>query len=152
VVDLGAGTGYFLSRLSRAVGPTGQVVATDIEPDLVRYMNERAAREKLGNVRAVAAPTDDVGVAAGSADRILIVDVWHHVGDRERYAARMARALKPGGVVAIVDFTLETKRGPSVHHRLTPEAVMAELRAGGLQAELARETLPDQYVVLGRRK
>jgi predicted methyltransferase len=150
VVDLGAGTGYFLSRLSSAVGPSGSVVATDIEPDMVRYMNERAAREGMANVRAVAAPPDDVGVPPGSVDRILIVDVWHHVGDREKYAARMARTLRPGGMVAIVDFTLDARRGPPARHRLAPEKVMAELRAGGLTAELASESLPDQYVVLGR--
>jgi SAM-dependent methyltransferase len=152
VVDLGAGTGYFLSRLSRAVGPGGSVVATDIEPDMVRYMKDRAARERLGNVRAVLAPVDDVGVAARSADRVLIVNVWHHIADRERYAARLARALRPGGAVAIVDYTRETRRGPPPEHRLAPERVIAELRAGGLDAALAAESLPDQYVVIGRRR
>jgi SAM-dependent methyltransferase len=151
VVDLGAGTGYFLSRLSRAVGPAGSVIATDIEPDMVRYLNERAVREGLANVKAVAAPADDVGVPAGSADRILIVDVWHHISDRERYAARMARALKPGGAVVVVDFTMESRRGPPAEHRLPPERVIAELGAGGLAAELVSESLPDQYVVIGRR-
>jgi len=150
-VDLGAGTGYFLSRLSRAVGPRGAVIATDIEPDMVRYMNERAAREGLANVRAIAAPADDVGVSARSADRILIVDVWHHLADRERYAARLTRALKPGGAVIIVDFTLESRRGPPADHRLAPERIIAELRAGGLAAELASESLPDQYIIIGRR-
>jgi predicted methyltransferase len=151
VVDLGAGTGYFLSRLSRAVGPGGTVIATDIEPDMVRYMNERAAREQLANVRAIAAPADDVGVAAGSVDRVLIVDVWHHIADRERYAGRLAAALKPGGAVLVVDFTPDTRRGPPPEHRLAPDRVIAELKAGGLRAELATESLPDQYVVIGRR-
>jgi len=152
VVDVGAGTGYFLSRLSAAVGPGGAVVATDIESDMVRYMKERAAREKLDNVQVVTAPVDDVGVPAASADRILIVDVWHHIADRERYAAKMARALKPGGAVLVVDFTMETRRGPSPSHRLPPDRVIAELTAGGLVAELATESLPDQYVVIGRRR
>jgi len=151
VVDIGAGTGYFMARLSRAVGDKGKVIATDIEPDMVRYMKERAVREKLGNVEAILAPADDVGVAAGSVDRVLVVDTWHHIHDREQYAAHLARALEPGGMVAIVDFTLESKRGPPPDHRLTPDTVMAELRAGGLTPELASESLPDQYVVLGRR-
>ncbi|HEY8145164.1 MAG TPA: methyltransferase domain-containing protein, partial [Kofleriaceae bacterium] len=151
VVDIGAGTGYFLSRLSAAVGEKGRVIGTDIEPDMVRYMKERAGREKLGNVTAVLAPADDVGVAAGSADRALVVDVWHHVHKREQYAARLASALRPGGAVAIVDFTLESRRGPPRDHRLAPETVMAELRAAGFTTELASETLPDQYVVIGRR-
>jgi predicted methyltransferase len=152
VVDVGAGTGYFLSRLSRAVGSGGAVVATDIETDMVRYMKERATREQLANVQVVTAPADDVGVPAGTADRILIVDVWHHIADRERYAARVARALKPGGAVLVVDFTLETGRGPPPRHRLAPDRVIAELTAGGLAAELATESLPDQYVVIGRRR
>ena len=150
VVDVGAGTGYFLARLSAAVGPNGRVVATDIEPDMVRYMTERAAREKLGNVSAVVAPTDDVGVVPGSADRALVVDVWHHIEKRDQYAARLARALRPGGAVVIVDFTLESRRGPPRDHRLAPDTVMAELRAGGFAVELATESLPDQYVVVGR--
>lgn len=152
VVDIGAGTGYFLARLSRAVGAGGRVVGTDIEPDMVRYMKERAVREKLGNATALQAPPDDVGVAPGSADRALIVDVWHHIHGREQYAGKLARALRPGGLVAIVDFTLESRRGPPREHRLAPETVMAELRAGGFTAELATESLPDQYVVIGRLK
>src|SRR5690606_10604633 len=92
VVDLGAGTGYFLGRLSRAVGPGGAVIATDVEPDMVRHMGERIAREGLANARAILAPADGVGVPDGSADRILIVDVWHHVPERARYAAALARA------------------------------------------------------------
>jgi SAM-dependent methyltransferase len=150
VVDVGAGTGYFLSRLSAAVGASGRVVATDIQRDMVRYMNERAAREKLGNVSAVLAPPDDVGVAAGSADRALVVDVWHHIQGREQYAARLARVLRPGGAVVIVDFTLESRRGPPRDHRLAPDTIMAELRAAGFAVELASESLPDQYVVIGR--
>jgi predicted methyltransferase len=151
-VDVGAGTGYFLARLSGAVGPGGRVIATDIEPDMVRYMKERAEREKLANVEAVLAPTDDVGVAPGTADRILFVDVWHHIGDRERYAAKLARALRPGGAVLIIDFTLESKRGPPPAHRLAPDKVIAELAAGGLSAELVPESLPDQYAVRARRR
>src|SRR5262249_19798405 len=58
IADIGAGTGYFAVRLARAV-PDGQVVATDIEPDMIRYMTERAAREGLGNLRAALTPPDD---------------------------------------------------------------------------------------------
>jgi uncharacterized membrane protein YphA (DoxX/SURF4 family)/predicted O-methyltransferase YrrM len=152
VVDVGAGTGYFLAPLSRAVGATGRVLGTDIEPGMVRYMKERAAREELGNVEAVLAPTDDVGVPAGTADRILLVDVWHHIDGREAYASRLARALRPGGSILIIDFTLETERGPPPRHRVAPDRVIAELEAGGLSAELIAETLPDQYAVRARHR
>lgn len=52
VADIGAGTGYFLPHLSRAVGEAGQVVAVDIEPDMVRHMNERAKEAGWTNVTA----------------------------------------------------------------------------------------------------
>src|SRR5262249_28911877 len=78
VVDLGAGTGYFLPHLSRAVGPQGKVIALDIEADMVRYMKERAGREGLPNVEARQVSPSDPALPPGSVDRVLIVDTWHH--------------------------------------------------------------------------
>jgi cyclopropane fatty-acyl-phospholipid synthase-like methyltransferase len=150
VADVGAGTGYFTVRLARAL-PQGEVIATDIEPDMVRYLGERARREHLPNVRAVLAAADHPRLPPASVDRILVVDVWHHVGDRRAYAAGLARALRPGGAIAIVDFTADAKRGPPRAHRLPPDAIIADLRAAGLDAALAPVALPEQYIVIGRR-
>ena len=150
VADVGAGTGYFTVRLARAV-PQGQVIATDIEPDMVRYLTERAQREHLGNVRAVQATGDDPKLELGSIDRILVVDVWHHVADRAAYAKGLAAALRPGGQVAIVDFTQEATHGPPREHRLKPEVIIADLKAAGLDASLSAKALPDQFIVIGTR-
>jgi SAM-dependent methyltransferase len=151
VADVGAGTGYFTIRLARAV-PRGHVIATDLEPDMVRYLVERAQREKLGNVRAVLATGDDPRLEATSVDRILVVDVWHHVADRGAYAKGLANALRPGGQIAIVDFTQEATHGPPREHRLRPEVIIADLRAAGLDASLAPTGLPDQFIVVGTRR
>lgn len=145
VADVGAGTGYFESRLSAAVGPNGKVVAVDIEPDMVRYMNERRVREKTFNVEVRLGSADDPKLDA--ADRILIVDTWHHIDNREAYAKKLAAALKPGGMVFVVDFKLESEKGPPKHMRLAPAQVIAELSAAGLQARVVEVGLPDQYVV-----
>jgi ubiquinone/menaquinone biosynthesis C-methylase UbiE len=150
VADIGAGTGYFSVRLARAV-PDGQVIATDIEPDMIRYLTERAAREQLPNLRAVRTPPSDPELAAGSVDRILVVDVWHHLDDRAGYARALARALRPGGKLAIVDFTREATHGPPPAMRLTPDQVIGELRQAGLAAALSPTVLPDQYIVIGTR-
>jgi cyclopropane fatty-acyl-phospholipid synthase-like methyltransferase len=150
VVDLGAGTGYFLPHLARAVGPSGRVLALDVEPDMVRYMTERAAREGLANVEARRVPPEDPELPAGTADRVLIVDTWHHIGERVEYTRKLASGLAPGGAVYIIDFTLETDKGPPRPMRLAPERVAEELRAGGLDAQIVPEDLPDQYVVVGR--
>jgi len=151
VADVGAGTGYFTVRLARAV-PGGQVIATDIEPDMVRYLTERAQREHLGNVRAVQATGDDPRLDPGSVDRILVVDVWHHIADRARYAKGLAAALRPGGQVAIVDFTQEATHGPPRPHRLAPEVIVADLQSAGLEASLSATRLPDQFIVIGTRR
>jgi ubiquinone/menaquinone biosynthesis C-methylase UbiE len=150
IADIGAGTGYFAVRLARAV-PDGQVIATDIEPDMIRYLTERAAREHLPNLRAVQTPPADPQLAAGTVDRVLVVDVWHHIDDRAGYARALARALRPGGKLAIVDFTREATHGPPPEMRLTPEQVIGELRQAGLAAALSPIVLPDQYIVIGTR-
>jgi SAM-dependent methyltransferase len=151
VADVGAGTGYFTVRLARAV-PDGQIIATDIEPDMVRYLAERAQREGLPNVRAVRAGADDPHLAAASVDRILVVDVWHHLRDRTRYAAGLAAALRPGGKLAVVDFTAAATHGPPPAHRLSPAAIIADLEAAGLDARVSPTQLPEQYIVIGARR
>ncbi|WP_437603929.1 class I SAM-dependent methyltransferase [Sorangium sp. So ce590] len=151
VADLGAGTGYFLPHLARAVGPTGAVIGLDIERDMVRYMAERAARERLANVTAREVRPDDPGLEPGSVDRILVVNTWHHIPDRPAYTAKLKAALRPDGAVVVVDFTEAARRGPPKDHRITAEAVAAELRAGGLSPQIVAEELPEQYIVVGRR-
>lgn len=151
VADIGAGTGYFEKRLSTAVGATGAVIAIDIEPDMVRYLGERAQRENTPNVEARLGAADDPKLAPASVDRILIVDTWHHIGDRVAYAKKLAAALKPGGQIVVVDFTLESEKGPPKQHRLAPQQVVEELMQAGLQASVVDAGLPDQYIVRGAR-
>jgi SAM-dependent methyltransferase len=151
VADVGAGTGYFTVRLARAV-PGGQVIATDIEPDMVRYLGERARREQLPNIRTVLAGAADPNLAAASVDRILVVDVWHHLGDRMRYAAGLAAALRPGGQIAVVDFAPTASHGPPPEHRIAAAAIIADLEAAGLTAGVSPIQLPQQYIVVGVRR
>jgi cyclopropane fatty-acyl-phospholipid synthase-like methyltransferase len=146
VADVGAGTGYFAVRLAKVAA---EVIATDVEPDMIRYMNERAQREGVTNLRAVVTPPDDPQLQP--VDRILVVDVWHHLGDRVAYAKKLAGSLKADGFVAVVDFKLDAKYGPPRKHRLPPDAIIADLQAAGLDAKLALE-LPEQYIVIARRR
>lgn len=151
VVDLGAGTGYFLPHLQRAVGESGKVLALDREEDMVRHLRERAAKEKLSTVEVRKVEGDDPGLAPSSVDRVLIVDVWHHVGERAAYAKKLATSLKPGGAIYIVDFTQTSKHGPPKQHRLKPADVIKELKDAGLAAEEQKSALTDQYIVVGKR-
>ncbi len=152
VADIGAGTGYFLSYWSKAVGKQGRVLALDVEPNMVEYMSRRIRRSSWTNVEARVVAADDANLPPSGVDRIVIVDTWHHIDDRPAYTAKLARALRPGGSVAVVDFTLESDMGPPKEHRVAPEEVVKELEAGGLRAAIVPEQLPKQYVVRGERQ
>lgn len=151
VAEIGAGTGYFLPHLSRAVGETGKVLALDIQPTLVEHMRERAQRDGLANVDARVVAPDDPALPAQAVDRVLVVNVWHHLDDRVAYARHLERALAPGGRVVIVDFTTDSPHGPPPEHRLAPESIADDLARAGLNAHLPAEPLPYQYVVFGER-
>jgi SAM-dependent methyltransferase len=146
VADIGAGTGYFAARLANML-PRGTVYATDIEPDMVRYLGQRAKREKLPNLRAIAGTADDPKLPA-QVDLVLLVDVYHHIDDRERYFNNLRASLKPGGRLAIIDFRLDAPEGPPKASRIAADVVGQELAKAGytLQAEYA--FLPRQYFLV----
>jgi predicted methyltransferase len=150
VVDLGAGTGYFISHLSKAVGREGRVLALDTDRSMVDAMDARAERDELRNVRPVMVSPDDPALSPRSVDRILVVSTWHHISDRVDYAEKLLAALRPGGLLLIVDFTMDSPEGPPPLMRLTHDTVMRELAAAGFAAEIVEESLPYQYVVAGR--
>lgn len=151
VADLGAGTGYFMPHLAEAVGADGRVLALDTEPNMVEHMRGRAEEAGLSQVEPREVATDDPGLEPSSVDRILVVDTWHHIADRPAYAALLARALRPGGFVLVVDYTRDAPEGPPAAMRLPPETVVEEL-GSVLDAELLEEELPRQYVVRGRAR
>ena len=150
VADLGAGTGYFIGRLDRAAA-TGRVLAVDVEPSMVEYLEARGQRDGWRNVAAHIATATDPTLPAAGVDRILIVDVWHHLSDRAAYAAKIAQALKPGGAVFVVDFEMDSPMGPGKNHRILPRRLAADLQSAGLVTSMAIESLPNQYIIVGRK-
>ena len=149
VADVGAGTGYFSVRLARAV-PRGKVYASDIEPDMIRYLRERADEEGLANLVAVQGRPDDPALPE-PVDLVFLCDVVHHIADRTAFFTRVRDELAPAGRVVIVDFEPDAPAdapGPPPEHRLSPERIAEELGPAGLRLEHAdRELLPHQYVL-----
>jgi predicted methyltransferase len=150
VADIGAGTGYFEPYLSRAVGPSGTVLALDIEPDMIRYLRERATREHLDNVRPELVRVDDPRLPAQGVDRVLIVDTWHHIPGHAAYLLKLRAGLAQGATVTIVEFTMDSPHGPPKAHRIPQEGLVAELVGAGMKAEENILALPYQYVVVAR--
>lgn len=150
VVDLGAGTGYFLPYLSSAVGRSGRVLALDVERPMVDILYQRVRRDRLYNVSPRVVPPDDPVLPPRSVDRVLVVNTWHHLTDRVAYAEKLRRALRPGGRILIVDFDENSPEGPPVEFRLLPNTVVGELESAGFAAEVLKESLPYQYAIVGR--
>lgn len=148
VADLGAGTGYFSARLASML-PKGRVYAVDIEPDMVRFLTQRAKREGLRNLTAIAGKPDDPRLPE-KVDMILLVDVYHHIEDRTRYFSKLRASLRPGGRIAIIDFRLDSPQGPPASARIRPETVKAEMKAAGHMLAAEHPFLPYQYFLVFR--
>jgi len=129
---------------------TGKVLAIDVEPKLVGYMKERAVREKLPQMHAALIKPDDPGLPEGGVDLVIVVDTWHHIDERVRYLAKVARGLKADGRVAVVDFKKGSLPvGPPDEHKLAPEQIVGEFeRAGWSLVRRDEELLPYQYVLV----
>jgi predicted methyltransferase len=132
VADLGAGGGYFTLRLARAVGPGGVVYAVDTDPDLPPALQEGADRRGLRNVVGVLADPRDPHLPE-PVDLVFLARAYHHIPDRPAYFARLARQLKPGGRLAVVEAT------PGRLYRLFPHAtapatIRSELEGAGYRA------------------
>jgi SAM-dependent methyltransferase len=143
VADIGSGTGYFAVRLAHRV-PKGRVYGVDAEPDMVRYLAERAKREGLTNLTAVAAKPNDPGIPS-AVDLVILVDTYHHVPDRERYFRNLQKSLKLGGRLAIIDFTLDSPVGPPKRARIPADTVKKELARAGYRLVQEHAFLPNQY-------
>ena len=146
VADVGAGTGYFSVRLAKSAAAP-KVYAADIEPSMVDYLRQRAAKEGLRNMVAVQA-------AAGSpnlpepVDVILIVDTYHHIGERETYFRKLAKSLKPGGRIAIVDFKPDSPEGPPKEFRFSLEKFKSEMAKAGYRLSARHDYLPRQQFLI----
>jgi ubiquinone/menaquinone biosynthesis C-methylase UbiE len=148
IADIGSGTGYFAVRFANMV-PKGRVYGVDIEPDMVKYLAERAKREKRDNVVAIAGAPDDPRLPE-KADLILMVDVFHHIEDRARYFRKLRASLKPEGRIAIIDFRIDSPEGPPKAARIAPDRVIAELKGAGYTLSQQHQFLPNQYFLVFR--
>lgn len=147
LADVGAGTGYFTIRFAGAT-PGAKIYGVDIEPDMIKFMDERAANAGLRNVACLLADPDDPALVR-PVDVIFLCDTYHHLSQRENYFRHAAEYLKIGGRVVVVDFKLgDFPVGPSNHHKLAPDGVIREMKAAGYQLQKQDTgTLPYQYML-----
>jgi len=151
VADLGAGPGYFALRLARKVGRRGRVFAVDVEPTILAVLRDRVAARRLPPITPVLGLPSDPLLPAGSCDRVLSVTAYHHYRDRVGALRAMARLLRRGGRLAVIDFhKRETGMGPPLEERVSREDFLREVKRAGLQVVEEPTFLPHQYFFLLR--
>ncbi len=146
VADIGSGTGYFSVRLAHMVSQ-GRVYGLDAEPDMVKHLADRAKRAGLNNVKAVLVKPGEAALPE-KADLVILVDVYHHIENREAYFRQLQRSLKPGGRLAVIDFTMDSPEGPPKAARIAPEQVRTELQRAGYHLSEEHGFLPNQYFLV----
>ncbi|MFN3652798.1 MAG: class I SAM-dependent methyltransferase [Armatimonadota bacterium] len=152
VADLGAGSGYLLPHLSRAVGPTGTVLAEEIQPEYLPALRKHA--ERLGNVRVVLGTADDPRLPEGSVDCFTLLTVYHEVERPVPFLKALRRAARPGARLAIVDFDAGRDGYPPAPpgHEIAERDVLIEARAAGWELERRHELFTSQFFLVFKMK
>ena len=153
VADIGAGTGFFSFQLAKKV-PKGQVLAVDIQPEMITALLANKRRFKAPNVRPVLGTSTDPGLPADNVDVVLIVDAYHEFDHPREMGRAIRRALRPGtGRLALVEYRAEDPNVPIKRiHKMSVEQARKEMAAVGLELMETVETLPQQHLLLFRRK
>jgi precorrin-6B methylase 2 len=154
VADVGAGSGYHAFRMAPVVGPTGKVLAVDVQPEMIELLTAKAKKEKVPNVEPVKGTPTDPKLPAGGVDLALMVDVYHEFSHPYEMAEKLVAALKPGGRLVFVEFRLEDPQVPiKLVHKMSERQVLKEM---GEFPELVHtktvNTLPWQHIIIFTKK
>jgi arsenite methyltransferase len=149
VADLGSGSGLFTRPLARAVAPGGTAYAVDIDAKLLQIVQQSADAAHLTNIKTVVAAPDDPKLRS-PVDLIFICDTFHHLPDKPTYTKTLARYVKPGGRVAVIDFA---SNWPSGHEamRYTTSDLDGWMTAAGFTRVQSYDFPTDSFFVIYKR-
>lgn len=151
LADVGAGSGLLTGPLAAATGPTGVVYAADIDPALLTHIEQRMKTANVGNVRTVLGTFTDPKLPA-PVDLAFMNDVLHHVQDRAAYVKTLAGSLKPGGRLAVIEFTADgSPHNGQVDLIVTEAQTEAWLRDAGLTRVARVALFDDRYFLIYRK-
>jgi SAM-dependent methyltransferase len=160
VADVGAGDGELTVALARKVGPQGELYSTEISPDRLRAIRRAVDRAGLAQVTVIEAAADDSRLPEACCDAILMRRVYHHLTAPEPTNASLFRALRPGGLLAVIDFEPWEGSAPPAGvradrggHGVPRRLMIGELQAAGFQVVRTEERWSGRdYLVLARRQ
>lgn len=153
VADIGAGTGYFSVILAKKVGHNGTVYGVDVDVNMVEYLEKRARKNGLKNIKPILAKTDDPFLSKASTDLIFMCNTYMFIEQRELYLARLKDILKKDGRLVIVSYNkVETPEGPPIHTRVSREKTIQEAQKAGFILQNEFLFLPYQHFLVFNKK
>ncbi len=153
VADVGAGSGYFTERLARLVGPSGRVFATDIQQGMLDLAARRLQRQGLQNVTLILSEPANPRLVGASVDMVLMVDVYHELGDPMTVLRHLREALKPTGRLVLIEYKGEDPTIPILpSHKMTVAQAKLEVEHEGFVLAKVDSNLPRQHVLIFNRK
>ena len=151
IADIGAGSGYHSTMLSKMVG-NGKVYAVDVESEMIAYLKGRIKLEGYKNIIPVLSTEQKVSLPANSIDVMLLVDVYHEFSFPYEMTLSMLEALKPGGKLVLVEFRAEDPNVPiKTIHKMTERQAVKEFKASGFLFEKNMGNLPWQHCLIFRK-
>jgi len=148
LADIGAGSGYYSFRIARML-PQGSVVAVDIQPEMLDFLQAESARLGVKNVRPHLGAVDDVKLPPASLDAALMVDAYHEFDHPVEMLASLRAALKPKGRIYLLEYRAEDDRVPiKPHHKMTEAQARKEFEAAGFRFVMNKPDLPWQHLLV----
>ena len=151
IADIGAGSGYYSFRIAPLV-PEGQVIAVDIQPQMLRHLRDEAARLSLANVHPHLGTIESVEIPANTLDAALMVDAYHEFSHPAEMLQSLHEALKPGGKIYLLEYRAEDPNVPiKTLHKMTVAQARKEFEALGFTFLENKSGLPWQhFLVFGK--
>jgi ubiquinone/menaquinone biosynthesis C-methylase UbiE len=148
VADIGAGTGLFSFAIAKRV-PAGKVLAVDIQPEMLAFIEEKKQGNRVTNVEPVLGTISDPNLPKNAVDLIFIVDAYHEFSHPREMGEAMFAALKPGGKIVLIEYRAEDPRVPIKRlHKMSEAQAKKEMAALGLRWVETGAFLPQQHFLV----
>lgn len=152
IADIGAGSGYYSYRIAPLLNE-GKVIAVDIQPEMLEFLNQQSAELGITNVEPALGKIDDIGLAPESIDAALMVDAYHEFSHPAEMLRSIRLALRPGGKVFLLEYRAEDPDVPiKPLHKMTEAQAIKELEAAGLSFVENIDVLPWQHLLIFEKR
>jgi ubiquinone/menaquinone biosynthesis C-methylase UbiE len=147
--DIGAGSGFLARIMAGQVGPTGKALATELNPEMVAYMNARARADRVTNFSAIHAQPTATGLDPASVDAVALVETFSFFDRPREMLQSIVASLKPGGLMLIVDLPREGQGASEAG--IDADEVVALATGAGFQRLDETTLVPGEYAIRFRK-